>query len=191
MYMNCETHIKPIGEYICSNGIDVPEKPGVYAFWWTGPKETLLAGTRDIKLKGPKIKPESPDANSKDSDENWVNVDYHDWWPDCLDYPCLYIGKTTKLKQRFRQHIMLGTRGRRHEPQPHNRKAKPANSSCQLRRGIEHVFPNVSEPLDLIHSSVGFSFRDDFSDNAVAERFFEETRLIGLWRPWFNIDSER
>ena len=61
----------------------------------------------------------------------------------------------------------------------------------KLRWGIEHIFPNEKEPLNLIGSSVGFSYRTDFEDNAIAERFFEEDRLIGGWRPWFNIDSER
>ena len=46
-------------------------------------------------------------------------------------------------------------------------------------------------PLALIESSVGFSYRTNFGDNAIAERFFEEDRLVGIWRPWFNIDSER
>jgi len=34
-------------------------------------------------------------------------------------------------------------------------------------------------------------FRCESSINAIAERFFEEDRLVGTWRPWFNIDSER
>jgi len=40
---------------------------------------------------------------------------------------------------------------------------------------------------------VGFSYSTDSPDNAnaVAERFYEEDRLVGTWRPWFNIDSER
>jgi hypothetical protein len=68
---------------------------------------------------------------------------------------------------------------------------EPNTTSCQLRWGIEHVFPSENDPLSLIATSVGFSFRTDFRDNAIAERFFEEDRLVGTWRPWFNIDSER
>jgi len=60
-----------------------------------------------------------------------------------------------------------------------------------LRFGIEHIFPKESRPLDVIFRSVGFSYRTDFQENAIAERFFEEDRLVGAWRPWFNIDSER
>jgi hypothetical protein len=53
------------------------------------------------------------------------------------------------------------------------------------------VFPKEENPLNLIFKYVGFSYRTDFSDNEIAERFFEEDRLVGIWRPWFNIDSER
>jgi hypothetical protein len=70
-------------------------------------------------------------------------------------------------------------------------KAKPNTTSCQLRFGIEHVFPKAKNPLNIIFNCVGFSHRTDFLDNAIAERFFEEDRLVGIWRPWFNIDSER
>ena len=70
-------------------------------------------------------------------------------------------------------------------------KVKPRTSSCQMRFGIEHVFPVEPNPLSIIYRAVGFSCRTDFADNPIAERFFEEDRLVGIWRPWFNIDSER
>ncbi|MFX1767699.1 MULTISPECIES: hypothetical protein [Paraburkholderia] len=72
-----------------------------------------------------------------------------------------------------------------------NKKVTPKTTSCQLRFGIEHVFPAEANPLDVVKSSVGFSYCDEFPDNAVAERFFAEDRLVGHLRPWFNIDSER
>jgi hypothetical protein len=45
------------------------------------------------------------------------------------------------------------------------------------------VFPSEENPLNVIFNSVGFSYRTDFPDNAIAERFFEEDRLVGIWRP--------
>ena len=60
-----------------------------------------------------------------------------------------------------------------------------------MRHGIEHVFKDHDAPLDIINNKVGFSYSTKFEENAVAERFFTEDRLIGIWRPWFNIDSER
>ena len=56
--------------------------------------------------------------------------------------------------------------------------------------GIEHVFKNHPSPLEIIDSKDGFS-STRFSENSIAERFYTEDRLIGIWRPWFNVDSER
>jgi hypothetical protein len=160
-----------------SSRLVVPHSAGVYAFWWLGGKERLMHANRHIVLKGP-------------GNRN-VDVRYHDWWPADAPYPCLYVGKSTDLRKRFGQHIMNGTRSRLHFPMEGNCKAEPHNSSCQLRFGIEHVFFAEPEPLALIHAEVGFSWCDNFPDNAVAERFFAEDRLVGHLRPWFNIDSER
>ncbi|MCY1299951.1 hypothetical protein D9M70_495020 [compost metagenome] len=120
-----------------------------------------------------------------------VDVHYHDWWPSDAPYPCLYVGKSTDLKIRFRQHLLPGTAERAHQTLDGNLKAKPRTTSCQLRFGIEHIFPQEKKPLTLICEHVGFSWCDEFPDNAVAERFFAEDRLVGHLRPWFNIDSER
>lgn len=155
----------------------VPASPGVYAFWWVGEKKHLMGANRHIVLKGP---------GGVD-----VDVHYHDWWPSAAPYPCLYVGKSTDLKTRFRQHLLPGTAERAHQPLEGNFKAKPRTTSCQLRFGIEHIFPQEQKPLKLISEHVGFSWCDEFPDNAVAERFFAEDRLVGYLRPWFNIDSER
>lgn len=175
--MYVDKNIRPINEIFIKRKIDLPEIPGVYAFWWLASKDALMSANRTIILKGPK--------------EKLVKVEYHDWWPDELKYPCLYVGKTTNIKKRFSLHIKRNCSGRLHEAHPKGVKAKPKTTSCQLRFGIEHIFPEENEPLDIIYNSVGFSFTTDFSENAIAERFFEEDRLIGTWRPWFNIDSER
>ena len=171
--------IRRVGQIFDGRSTNLPECPGIYVFWWVGPRADLMAGNRHIVLKG-------PGGRS-------VNVEYRDWWPEELElvYPCLYVGKTTNVRKRFSQHIMPKSPGRLHEAHPENVKAKPYTTSCQLRFGIEHVFPNEANPLKVIFNCVGFSHRTDFPDNAIAERFFEEDRLAGIWRPWFNIDSER
>lgn len=156
---------------------DMPDMPGVYSFWWVGQKEELMKGNRHIVLKGPGEKP--------------VDVEYRDWWPQELQYPCLYVGKSTNIKKRFSLHIKRGSPQRLHTFNADNSKTKPVTTSCQLRFGIEHVFPRVKNSLELIMDNVGFSYSTNFSGNAIAESFFEEDRLIGTWRPWFNIDSER
>jgi hypothetical protein len=175
--MHTTISIRCVGQIFRAQSIDLPEEPGVYAFWWLAPKPQLMAANRHIVLKGPKEQP--------------VDVEYKDWWPPELTYPCLYVGKSTNIKNRFSQHIKRGSPGRLHQAHPGNKKAKPCTTSCQLRFGIEHIFPEDPNPLKLIFSSIGFSYSTDFKENAIAERFYEEDRLVGVWRPWFNIDSER
>jgi len=175
--MHQQKDIRSVQQIVAGREIDLPKGPGVYAFWWIGDRQQLLNANCQVILKGPGERP--------------VEVEYRDWWPDDLLYPCLYVGKSTGIRKRFSQHLMRGSQGRLHIPHPKNIKAKPRTTSCQLRWGIEHIFPKEKDPLSLISTSVGFSYRNDFADNAIAERFFEEDRLVGTWRPWFNVDSER
>ena len=156
---------------------NIPGKPGVYAFWWMGERSELLSANRHIGLRGP--------------GGRRVDVKFGDWWEPGLPYPCLYVGKSTDIRHRFSQHLLRTKTNRLHASGENNQKAKPYNSSCQLRFGIEHIFPNAKNPVEIITNSVGFSFDINFSDNAIAERFFAEDRLVGFLRPWFNIDSER
>ncbi len=175
--MHTVLSVKSVSEIFSGNRVNLPEEAGVYAFWWIGNREVLLNANRHIVLKGPK--------------ENPVDVEYKDWWPPELEYPCLYVGKSTKINKRFSLHIKRGSESRLHNIPDSNEKQKPATTSCQLRYGIEHIFKNEDNPLEIIMNNVGFSYSTRFSDNAIAERFFTEDRLIGTWRPWFNIDSER
>ena len=175
--MHLKNDIRPARDYLGRERSPLPEKAGLYAFWWTGDKSALMAANRRIVLKGPGGLP--------------VDVKYGDWWPNELAFPCLYVGKSTNIKKRFSLHVKSKCKDRLHPAHPENHKAKPCTTSCQLRFGIEHLFPEEQDPLGVISRSVGFSYRIDFDDNAIAERFFEEDRLIGIWRPWFNIDSER
>ena len=140
--MHTVASIRRIDQIINGQTFDLPNEPGVYAFWWVGPKSELMDGNRHIVLKGPKEIP--------------MKVEYKDRWPTQLRYPCLYVGKSTNIKKRFSLHIKRGSPGRLHEPQPGNRKAKPCTTSCQLRFGIEHVFIHEQNPINLILRSVGF-----------------------------------
>jgi hypothetical protein len=175
--MQSPTDIQAIKDICSGKKIDLPHEAGLYAFWWLADRETLLDSNRLVVLKGP--------------GGNLVDVKYEDWWPEDLAFPCLYVGKTTNIRRRFSLHLKRGCEGRLHEAHPESHKAQPSTTSCQLRWGVEHIFPQEHRPLSLIESSVGFSYRTEFGKNAIAERFFEEDRLIGTWRPWFNIDSER
>ncbi len=175
--MYAEQNIRSVAEICKRNRIDLPEKSGVYAFWWIGDRSELINSQRHIILKGP--------GGAS------VDVEYRDWWPDELAYPCLYVGKSTNIKKRFSLHIKRGSLRRLHMIPTTHEKQKPVTTSCQLRYGIEHIFRDAQKPLEIIEHKVGFSYNAEFGYNQVAERFFEEDRLIGRWKPWFNIDSER
>jgi hypothetical protein len=154
---------------------DIPEDPGVYAFWWVGERRKLLAASTHIILPGPGGRA--------------VDVHFMHWWPNGLRYPCLYVGKSTNLRKRFCQHLMRGSDGRVHTIPASGRKQKAATTACQLRYGIEHIFPKERNPPDLIAKNVGFSYTV-YPPEEIAERCFQEDFLIGKWRPWFNVDSE-
>jgi len=174
--MDLATDIRNVELIAPKSRIDVPDKPGVYAFWWTGDRSELLGASTHIILAGPGGRE--------------VDVHFSDWWPKTLAYPCLYVGKSTNLRKRFGQHLMRGSKGRVHTIPESGRKQKAATTACQLRYGIEHIFPKEQDPLRVISKKVGFSFAV-YRPEKIAERFFKEDLLIGTWQPWFNVDSER
>ncbi len=131
----------------------------------------------NVTLKGPGEKP--------------VHLRYADWFPSGLPHCPLYIGKSTNLKKRISQHILIKTESRVYPKTANFEKVKPKTTSCQLRTGIEHIFPSVDAPLNLIMKNVGISFCQLAEAKNVADRFYLEDYAIGYYRPWFNLDSER
>lgn len=176
--MHQKENIVKIKDLYKENKLVLPEEAGVYAFWWIGNKSELLNSDRNLILSGPNKKP--------------INIILDDWWPEDLSYPCLYIGKSTNIKDRFLSHIRNGSKQRLHTIEMDGAKIKPITTTCQLRYGIEHIFRKNNNPLEIIFENVGFSYKTIFNGtNQVVERFYEEDLLIGKWRPWFNLDSER
>lgn len=161
IYKNNRNNLKPIG--------------AVYSFWWIGDKKFLSNKARKkITLKGP--------------GGRLVELEYKMWFPQELPYTSLYVGKATKLKSRISQHLLLKSPGRVH-PKPRNHeKVKPKTTSCQLRAGIEHIFPDESKPRDFILDNMGLSFS---AIDTVSRRFYLEDFVIGYFKPWFNLDCER
>src|SRR5690554_7090711 len=89
--MHSASSIRKIEDIYQGKRVDLPEKAGVYAFWWIGNRAELMQANRHIVLKGPGGRP--------------VDVEFKDWWPPELQYPCLYIGKrseehTSELQSR-------------------------------------------------------------------------------------------
>jgi len=81
--MHDRSSIVSVGHAFASTPIALPEEPGVYAFWWIAERNVLLSANRHIVLKGPGERP--------------VDVEYREWWPPELVFPCLYVGKSTNI----------------------------------------------------------------------------------------------
>lgn len=172
------TNIKPLSSSKLFNGKEsLPEDGGVYCFWWLGDREVLLNSNRTIKLQGPS--------------KRLIKTEYHNSFPTELKYIPIYVGKTTNLKNRVSGHIMSGIKGRAHDKPVDNIWKRPRTTSCQVRAGIDFIFPNEKDTLDIIKNNVGISFLKVHSDDNVSERFYLEDFMIGYLRPWFNLDSER
>jgi len=157
-------------------------KGGVYAFWWTGDKY-LLSGSecnRWIDLSGPKKVPVRLHLN-----DEWLGIGTG------LPIP-LYVGKSARsISRRIGRHLMLSNDGRITRRRTSSRKIKPPNSTCQLRAGVEHLFPNEPRIRSLILDNVGLSYVLLDGPEDAGNRFYLEDLAIGLMRPPLNVDVER
>ena len=171
--------VVPSGTRLKTNGL--PHHGGVYALWWTGSKRLLTSPecNRDIILPGPAGR------------EVGIHID-DDWLGLSTNLPIpLYVGKTAdSIAKRIGLHLML--KSRRVSPRsPRQRKARPPTTSCQLRAGIEHMFPFEKDSRSLILDNVGLSYVKLDGDTNAVNRFYLEDLAIGMMRPPLNIDIER
>jgi hypothetical protein len=160
----------------------LPHQGGVYAFWWTGSLALLRAEecNRRLLLRGPGRRVVALEIN-----DEWLGLDTG------LPVP-LYVGKTAgSLAKRVGQHLRLGS-GARMLPRGYDAFKQPApTTSCQLRTGIEHLFPQQQDTRALILENVGLSYVLLDGDTHAANRFYLEDLAIGLVRPPLNVDIER
>ena len=182
----CRIEIAQIGELTIENGTQLkkkclPDCSAIYAFWWTGSGELLRSEDcrRDLILKGP---------GGKDV---LLHID-DDWLGLHTDLPIpLYVGKTAAgLRKRVSQHLLLS----RQHILPRGRgaaKAKPPTTSCQLRAGIDHLFPDRPDTREIVLQNVGLSYVELDGEKHAANRFYLEDMAIGRMRPPFNVDIER
>jgi hypothetical protein len=159
----------------------LPTAGGVYAFWWTGSISTLCSPecNRLLELKGPGGSPVLLNI-----DDEWLGLTTK------LPIP-LYIGKNAaNISKRIGQHLrlkdkrMLGLKGG-------IKKSKAPTTTCQLRAGLEHLFPHEEDTRSLMLDNVGLSFVILDGDENAANRFYLEDLAIGMMRPPLNVDIER
>jgi len=118
-------------------------------------------------------------------DREWLGLD--------ADLPIpLYVGKNAQsISTRIGQHLLLGTKKKVIPAELGSQRHKPPTTTCQLRAGIEHLFPGVIDPVPFILDNVGLSYVLLDGDRNGANRFYLEDLAIGLMRPPLNVDVER
>ena len=159
----------------------LPQKGGVYAFWWTGADSLLTSPecNRRIELHGPGGRPVLLHL-----DDEWLGL------ATGLPIP-LYVGKNAdSIAKRIGQHLRLNDDRITATFDGHRKQERPT-TSCQARAGIEHLFPRMENTRDLILDNVGLSWVVLDGDDHAANRFYLEDLAIGLMRPILNIDVER
>ncbi len=159
----------------------LPVGGGVYAFWWTGDRELLRTSNcnRLMELCGPGGR-----IVTIKIDDDWLGLETR------LPIP-LYVGKNAaNIGKRIGQHLRLGSK-RMLGLKKNVKKAKAPTTSCQLRAGIDHLFPVNPDTRSLILENIGLSYVILDGDIHAVNRFYLEDLAIGLMKPAFNIDIER
>jgi len=182
----CRLRVHQIREIVVADRYSLargglPEKGGVYCFWWTGDRSLLQAPTcnRFIELVGPAKRPVVLHL-----DDEWLGL--------ATDAPIpMYVGKSAdSIARRARLHLLLNQSRITPLFQGHQKQARPS-TSCQARAGIEHLFPSMTDTRALIMDNIGLSWVVLDGDEHAANRFYLEDLAIGLMRPPLNIDVER
>ena len=117
-------------------------------------------------------------------DDEWLGIEAGAYIP-------LYVGKTSSgLRKRLTQHLML-SHGRLLAPDRGEKKSARPSTSCQLRAGIEDLFPDDLDSRPRVIDNVGLSFVSLDGDENAANRFYLEDLAVGQMRPPLNLDIER
>ncbi len=163
---------------------------GIYAFWWVGDEKMLINQLykSDYKLKGPHLRSAEIDLIHVNFNSEWISASKRD------NAICLYVGKSTKIRQRVNGHIRrkVDDIWRKLPDEQVFGYGKKPNTVSQLRIGVERIFKNHS--LELILENIAISWiplSDSDAKNNAINRFFIEDKLIGEYYPLFNIDVER
>lgn len=159
----------------------LPNAGGVYCFWWTGDPKLLAASgcLRTITLHGPGGRPVTVSF-----DDEWLGLSAGAPVP-------LYVGKNAdSIAKRVGQHLML-QRDRAVPIFTGDRKQPRPTTSCQLRAGVDHLFPARASTRDVVLENIGLSYVALGGDEHAVNRFYLEDLAIGMMRPPLNIDVER
>lgn len=103
----------------------------------------------------------------------------------------LYVGKSAdSIAKRVGQHLML-QRPRAIETFTGDVKQRRPTTSCQLRAGVDQLFPSLGSTREVVLQNIGISYVKLPGDEHAVNRFYLEDLAIGMMRPPLNIDVER
>lgn len=155
---------------------NIPEKHGIYIFWWKG--DLNCFEEKSYRLKGPGGIEKNILIN-----KDWVAQATKN------NAVCLYIGKSSGLRTRISKHVKISTQGRLFKKDdPMLRKT---NTESQLRYGLERIFPNEKDTLNLLLDNVELAIVNLPETTTGVDRFYLENYLIGNLKPLLNLDIER
>lgn len=159
----------------------IPEVGGIYLFWWSGEKDLFLQNIKTHKhlIKG------------KQTEEEKVDIRFTEQWIEMATFSdkiCLYVGKTTNLKQRISSHIKPKTQNIWGDTQFDS--GRKPNTTSQMRIGVEKIFKNKAG-LEIILSNVSVSYLELDGIKHCVNRFYLEDLSVGTYFPLLNIDIER
>lgn len=158
----------------------LPEKSGVYAFWWVSGRNEFIKGmNREITVSGPGQKLIK------------LKIDNHLINANGSDSICLYIGKTAgSIQSRIGKHLRLSSK-RDHIKGKSIFGQKHRTTSGQLKRGMEELFLNKTDIRDMICKNVALTYVELDGEQNCLNRFYLENLAIGTYLPIINLDVER
>ncbi|PHQ27796.1 GIY-YIG nuclease family protein [Leeuwenhoekiella nanhaiensis] len=176
-------HAQLVKTFIKKNGISkslLTEQSGVYIFWWEGSLEGFTKTvTSSIFL-----------INGKKTHKEQIKICFTKEWIKKATHHnkvCLYVGKTTNLRDRISKHLKLGS-PTLWKNKKRNSGSKP-NTVSQMRIGLETVYNK--DMLEEIKNQVSISYHPMNKYSESINRFYVEDFLIAHYFPLFNIDIER
>lgn len=161
---------------------EAPRHGGVYAFWWDGNGQSSLsemAGGKHLHFKG-------PDGHGE------FDLDVTELIGRRLQNGLtpLYVGKSfSSIADRVGKHLCLGSR-RVVSPERCGAVSPRKTTTCQLRDRLDRLFPQIDDTRILL-KNIKVSWVELCGKDHFSQRFFLEDLAIGIFRPAFNVDSER
>ena len=170
-----------LGSIYLDKKIKLPQKGGLYIFWWDGKSDLLIKNVINHKhlLKGSRSAKEPVDIRFN---RNWIDM------ATIGNKICLYAGKSTNISQRIGKHVKPETK---HiwGSIPFTSGKKP-NTESQLRIGIERIFKSKDSRREIFENISVTYIELDGTENCV-NRFYLEDLIVGTYFPLLNIDIER